>query len=110
MANEKKPYVLPTIGKGPTKKSTKGLATSLGRAGNSQYKAGANAKVHMSYGPDSGKTISERDYGRSRSAGVQNKDPAAWDQTYNGQGKKPKKPKDGNYMLGRKIMARQTGV
>lgn len=111
MADKKeKPYRLPAIGK-PKKAPPKSSIRELGSKANEQYKAGARDVVRPTFGPKKGQEMSSRDFGKYREAygGVKGNDPAAYDTTYTGPGKKPKAPPKG-YSSSRHIMAEQTGM
>jgi len=111
MADKKeKPYRLPAIGK-PKKALPKSSVKELGSKANEQYKTGATRVVRPSFGPKKGQEMSARDFGKYRKtyANVAGNDPAAYDTSYTGPGKKPKATVAG-YYTSRKHMAEQTGM
>ncbi len=106
----KKRTVLPAIGK-PKPKKPKSSVRELGVKANKAYKEGEKATTRPTFGPKKGKEIPEREFGAYRldkRYGYDN-DPAKYDPTYTGPGKKPKVGPKGYYEA-RRIMARQTGV
>ena len=111
MANKKetkKRVVLPAIGK-PKPKAPKSSVRELGAKANKDYKEGAKATSRPTFGPKKGKEVPDREFGAYRKKSGYSNDPANYDTTYTGPGKKPK-PGSKNYYDSRRRMARQTGV
>lgn len=107
MTEKKKPLLLPAIGK-PKTKTKKLEVKSLGAKASAEYKKGAKEVVKLTSGPKKGTEMSERNFGKYRALWIGN-DPAIYDDTYAGPGKKPKKA-DPIYYRTREVLARQTGM